>query len=260
MDFLTLQTSAGPLGFVGRIHTDRARPSLLVVNGSFPTKTHRHDLVERFPGANVLIANLPGMAGVPWGTASVAELTQGLSEAVTLLLRDLPVVAFGASTGNILTLGLRLPNIRRRVALEPFLQTRDLWPFIQNSRERMQQRPENAALAHYFWEFFGIAPDRAENRDYRRLLENITAPMDVMVGGAPLLPKRELDYWPSFTSDEDRAALVANPFVKMHLGPPDTGHAFGMMYSHSDGEKRSTYHDVTKVLHAALLDTAQYCN
>jgi hypothetical protein len=260
MDFLTLQTRAGPLGFIGRLHTDRQRPALLIVNGSFPSKTHRHDLIDRFPGANVLIANLPGMGGVPWATPTVADLTEGLGEAVARLLPEVPIVAFGASTGNLLSLGLRLPNIRRRVMLEPFFQTKDLWPFIDNSRKRMAGNPGNTAMAHYFWEFFGIAQDRVENRDYRRLLDNITVPTDALMGGAPLLPAREIEMWPSFTSQEDREALAAHPRVTMLVGAPDTGHAFGMMFGDREGENRSTYTDVVRVLHAALLDLAQYCD
>ena len=65
LEFLTLQTKAGPLGVVGRVHTDRTRPALVVVNGVFPIQDHRHDLVEQFAGVSVLVVNLPGMAGVP---------------------------------------------------------------------------------------------------------------------------------------------------------------------------------------------------
>jgi pimeloyl-ACP methyl ester carboxylesterase len=251
MDFMTLQTRAGPLGVVGRVHTGPRRPALLAVNGSFRQKDNRHDLIDRFGGASVLVVNLPGMAGTPWANPTIAELTEGLEETVRRLLGDVPIVAFGASTSNLVTLGLRLPNICRRIALEPFFQTRDLWPFLPFSRARMANNPDNPALARFFWDVFGIGPDRLENRDYRGLLANITQPTDVIVGGSPLEPERELDFWPSFTSADDRAALRANPLVTLHEGPPDSGHGYG-----SAGPADLM---VKRLLHAALREAAKLC-
>jgi hypothetical protein len=252
MDFLTIQTSVGPLGFVGRIHTDQRRPSLLAVSGSFPPKGYLHDLIDQFRGANVLIVNLPGMAGVPWSAATPDQLSRGLQEAVRLLLGDLPVVAFGTSTGNLLSLGLRLPNICRRVAVEPFFQTKDLWPFIANSRQRMMRNPTDDGLARYFWDGFGIGPTALENRDYRHLMGAITVPTDVIVGEIPLLPRRATEVWPSFTSEEDRAALAANPLVTLREAPPGTGHSIG---ADPAGDAL-----VKRTLHAALHAAAAFCS
>jgi hypothetical protein len=102
----------------------------------------------------------------------------------------------------------------------------------------------HAFLEHYLWEFFGIGADRFENRDYRRLLGNITVPTDVMVAQLPLLPPRKLDRWPSFTSAEDRAKLAANPLVTFHEGAEGTGH--GYMSGVPTGEP------LKRLLHAAL--------
>lgn len=251
MNRLIVQTRAGPLGVVGRVHTGSPRPALLAVNGAFPKLNQRHDLVDYFRGVSVLVVDLPGMADVPWAHPTIAELTGGLEETVCRLLGDVPIVAFGASVGNLLTLGLQLPNICHRLALEPFFQTEDLWPFVRSGRRRMAERPDDADLARFLWEVFGIGPERLENRDYRHLLANITVPTQVMVGGAPLLPPRELDFWPSFTSEEDRAALSANPLVSMRQGPPDSGHSWA-----SDGPSGLT---LKQVLHGALLNAAKLC-
>lgn len=249
MDFLTIQTPAGPLGVVGRIHTDQTRPALLVVNGAFPPRDIHHDLIDDFSGVNVLVVNLPGMLGVPWARPTLALLTQGLEGAARLLLGDSPLVVFGVSAGNLLTLGLKLPTIWRRVALEPFFETQHLWPFIANSRERMAQSPENTAMTHYFWEFFGIGPNAIQNRDYRYLIDNISVPTDVLVAHTPLLPPRPAEYWPSFCSQEDRDALAANPFVKLMTGPPGTGHSYTLT--------PPTNLELKRVLRAALVDVAQ---
>jgi hypothetical protein len=250
MNHLLMQTGGGPLGFVGQLHTDVARPSLLVVTGSFPPEGYLHDLVSHFRGANVLIANMPGMGGVFWANEqSLADLSRGLEQAVRRLLPDLPIVALGVSTGNILSLGLRLPNIRHRVAVEPFFQTEHLWPFVADSRRRMALNPNLTQMAAYFWEYFGIGPDRIENRDYGYLLDGITVPTDVLFGGSALLPERDLETWPSFTSADDRARLAANPFVTLHEGPADVGHLYG--------SEQPSYEVLKSLLHAALLDAAK---
>lgn len=228
MQYLTIQTSGGPIGLLGRILSDRTKPSLLAVRGSFPPNEQLLDLQKHFYDANVLIVTLPGMAGAFWANEpSVEGLTRGLERAAAMLLPDTPIVALGISTGNLVSLGLRLPNISRRVALEPFFQTKDLWPFVANSRERLKLNPGHEPMARFFWEFFGIDADRVENRDYRRLLEGITVPTDVIVGGMPLLPARDVEVWPSFTSAEDRTLLAANPLVTFHEGPAGTGHGYG---------------------------------
>lgn len=251
MDSLLIENGAGPLSVVGRLHTDRARPSLVAVNGAFPPREHLHDLVEQFRGANVLVINQPGMAGTPWSNPTVAEATEALRRLVARLIPRAPIVALGVSTGNLLTLGLELPNLRRRIALEPFFQTRDLWPFIANSRERMTLNPGNAAMVRYFWEVFGIAPERVENRDYRHLLDAITVPTDVILGALPLMPERETATWPSFTGVEDRAALAANPLVRLHEGPADSGHNHGSVGPSQAG--------VRQVIHAALRELVADC-
>ena len=250
MNHLLVQSDAGPIDFAGRIHTDRARPGLLVVTGSFPPIDHMHDLISAFAGANVLIATLPGMGGVFWSNSpSVEGLTRGLERSVRLLLGDAPMVTFGLSTGNLLSLGMRLPNLCRQVALEPFFQTEHLWPFIADSRERLRLNPGHREMERYFWEFFGIGATTLENRDYRHLLADVTVQTDVLMGQSPLLPERELKLWPSFTSDEDRAALAANPLVTMHEGPAGSGHSYGSIPPHDAHVKR--------LLHAALLDAAK---
>jgi hypothetical protein len=251
MDFMTLQTRAGPMGVVGRVHTGSRRPALLVINGSFPPKEFRHDLVDHFSGVSVLVVNLPGMAGVPWANPTVAELTESLEDVARRLLDGGPLVVFGSSTSNLIALGLKLPNISRQLAQEPFFQTGGLWPLTRSARERMANNPANLALAQFFWDVFGIGPSQLENRDYRYLLANITRPTDVIVGGAPLKPERAMNFWPSFTSAEDRAALRANPLVTLHEGPLNSGHGFG-----AEGPSDLM---VKRLLHKALSEAAQLC-
>ena len=253
MEHLFVQTSAGSFGFIGRLHTDRRRPALLAVNGSFPAKDYLHDLPDAFPGANVLMVQVPGMRKTPWAGRSAADLAVGLQEAVDLLFRDLPLVVFSASTGNLLALGLTNPNICRRVIVEPFFQTARLWPFIDYARYAMERRPKDTEMAQFLWDIFGVTPDVVENRDYRHLMAGITQPTDVFCGsillGEPLEDRGAL--WPSFTLPEEREALAANPLVTLQPSPQGFGHAVANV---QPGKNL-----VNRLNHGALREAAQLC-
>ena len=223
MDFLSVLTSAGHIGFRGRIHADRPRPSLLVVAGAFPRPDQHQEIIDWFPESNVLVARLPGM-GVPSSDADAQRTTVGLEEAVRVLLGDRPLVICGVSAGALVAIPLRGKNIHRKVILEPFLTTEGLWPFLNFSRKLLERSPDNQYLRRYLWTMFGFGPDVVENRDYRDLVDAIDVPTDVVVGGMALQPERSLPEFPSLTSVEDRALLGAHPLVTMHEGPSGAGH------------------------------------
>lgn len=251
MDFLTVPTSAGAFSVVGRRSVDRPRPCLLAVGGAFPPKDYLHDLAGQFGGANVVVANLPGM-GTPWSPVGVPALTAGLQEVAAWLFGDLPLVVLGVSTGALLALGFTAPSLVRTVVLEPFLQTAHLWPFVADSRSRLERHHNHPAMVSFLWTLFGIGATELENRDYRYLAEGLSAPTDVIVGGMPLLPERPTPTWPSFATDEDRAAFRRNPLATLHEGPPDTGHNYGSI----PGPGRQV---LNQVLVAALNEALRAC-
>ena len=224
MDHVFVTTSGGTLGVVGKLHAGPPRPSLLLVSGAFPHK-HQHDvLVHWFPGANVLIAFLPGMAGVPWSDASAPQLTTAVAEASVLLFGDSPIVVCGGSASGLVVTPLQAKNIHRKIILDPFFTTQSLWPLIGLMREQMSLRSTDEALRRYAWDMYGYSETEVENRDYRYLIDLITGPTDVVVGGMPLQPERPLPPHPSYTSVEDRALLAANPNVALYEMAPHVGH------------------------------------
>ena len=248
MDFLSVLTSAGHIGFRGRIHAGPARPSLLMVAGAFPRSDQHQEMINWFPEFNVVIARLPGM-GVPASHADAAQITIGLQEASSFLLRDWPLVVCGGSASGLVTIPLQASNIRRKVILDPFLTTEPLWPLLNFTRGLLEREPNNEHLRRYASMMFGLSVEGFENRDYRSILDALDVPTDVMVGGMPLQPERPLNVFPSLTSIEDRAMLSAHPLITMHEGPPDVGHDLW--------SNEATSQAIKELLRAALESAAE---
>jgi len=257
MNYLHVRTSGGIFGFVGAVHIDRPRPVLLAVNGSFPNDTYLRDLPARYPGANVLIVDLPAM-GSPWMASDVPRMTKGLGEAVTHLTRDLPLVVYGASTGNLLSLGLQMPTVFAKVAYEPFLSTDSLGPFFEFVRGYVARCPEETDVRQYMEAIFGVTieiddgmvVERHQRQDWGYLADGLTVPTDVVVGSIPSTTKLEVG-WPSLTSEEDRDRLRRNPLVTIHEGPPNTGHDVAV--------KGAGKQLAERLIHAALLKASERC-
>ena len=224
MNHLIVQTAIGPIYLVGQLYTDTSRPALVAVGGAWAPDEFNHELVDWFPGASVLIAPLPGMGGSTTITFEPARLSVAMDEVIGLLLPGRSIVAYGASTGALVTLGLRSPGILRHVAVEPFFRTAPLWPLLKSVREFIAKAPEMSGGARAAEEIFGLAGDKVVDRDYRPLLEGLCVPTDVVLAQMPLEPEREMGGWPSLTSAEDRRRLADHPLVTLHNGPPDSRH------------------------------------
>jgi pimeloyl-ACP methyl ester carboxylesterase len=229
MNHLEIQTSQGAVFVVGRIHA-ALRPTLLVIPGAFPKIDFKHELPDVFPGANVIVARLPGFQMSPLFRVATAEsFSTAFDELLSALTPRSPVVVYGLSTGCLVALGMKHPHIVRHVTEEPFFHTENLWPLIDDFQPRLRREPENDAMQAFLWNFLGYGADEVKDRDYSHLPPRISVPTDVLVGELALEPRRELPTWPSLTSDADRALLKANPHVTMHIAPPGTGH--GLVHS-----------------------------
>ena len=224
MDRLTVQTRLGPLLVVGRLHAGRPRATLLAVGGAFPPADFLHDLVDKHPNDNVVVGNLPGMRTPSFDRHLPASFSAAFDELIGALLPTQPIVAYGVSTGCLVTLGLRAPNVVRHVAQEPFFNTRDLWPFQAYAQMKLTLNPDNELLADFLASIFGIRLGGVDNVDYEQLARGIRVPTDAIVAELPLMPERTLDTWPSLTSDHDRGLLRANSMVRLHDAPKGTGH------------------------------------
>src|SRR5262249_11851384 len=131
MNHLEIQTSLGEICVVGRLHAT-VRPTLLVIPGSFTPPEYKHELVDAFPGASVLISDLPGMRSPMFRAPTAKNYATAFDELLSVLPHGSPVVVYSLSTGCLVALGMRSPRIVGHVLEEPFFSTANLWPLVQN--------------------------------------------------------------------------------------------------------------------------------
>lgn len=215
-----LNTSRCEVMVEGRF--EGAEPTVLVIRGVWPGKGYLNDLVDRFPGRRVLLAELPGMRTPAPADSSARLMSAAFDEALEKLAPGGPIVAVGASTGALVTLGLRHPRIGAQVLLEPFARPAELWPLVENLRERMATIPK-PILKDYIAQLFGVGPDWIAPHDHSDLFRRARGPIWALVGSDPLLPRRPCDRWPSLVSAHTRALLEARPDTTI-LELPDAGH------------------------------------
>jgi hypothetical protein len=227
MKHLIVTTAHGDLYTVGRIHANRRQPVLFAMGGAWTPDDFLHELVDWFPGVSVVVAPFPGMGDSRTTTFDVTILARMVDELLDCMFSGVPVVTYGLSTGCLVTLGLRAPQIVRHVAMEPFFRTSPLWPLHIAIRDMIAAAPERVGGAQaaeaLFW-YTAPPAERILDRDYRHVIDGLFTPVDVIVGDIPLEPVREIDGWPSFTSAADREMLAAHPHVTLRQGPAGTGH------------------------------------
>ncbi|MBS0362389.1 MAG: glycosyltransferase [Proteobacteria bacterium] len=159
----------------------------------------------------------PGFAG-----RSLAEIAEAVGEIVEREFAGRSVVVVGASTGAVIALGVRAPNLARIVAVEPHLVTAGLWPVLGQLGEHFRQAGEGAAR-DFVTAAFGVRADGVEPRDHTAVLSGLSCPVDVVLGAEPLMPQREVARFPSLVGEAERRRLSELPGVRLHRVPA-TGH------------------------------------
>lgn len=193
----------------------------MVIRGAFPDPDAMTLLQGRFPDADVVIVDLPGMHSPFFADPSIATFAAAYDEILAELDRE-RVVALGISTGALAAFGLRRAG--RLVAVEPPLSSAAAWPLVPTFRERALEDPD---LRRWVEALFGYYPDRVEDRDYRGLAAQ-SAPGVVLVGAEPLEPMRPFSRMPSLVAAADRASLVAERHLTV-MTIPGAGHNVPVM-------------------------------
>jgi pimeloyl-ACP methyl ester carboxylesterase len=199
----------GPIWFRGR---EAGRPVVLLITG-FLADERLWDLApDMLPEFDYLRVHLPGNHSPPLAASDVATVAAAISEAIAVRFGDRPLLLAGFSLGATVALGVRAPNLTRRFLVEPILDTEGLWPI-----EEWGRKPLAAADAALLWAALGVRGDEVERRDYRRLLEMMEVPADVVFGGEPLEPRRPTTALPSFVSQPVRERIGRHPDITTHV-------------------------------------------
>jgi pimeloyl-ACP methyl ester carboxylesterase len=207
---IEVETPLGPIWFWRR---DSGRPVLLVITGAFATFGVLEGLGPALEGVDVWRAHLPGNHSPPLTTTSVGAFAAAFRHAIRAQLEDRPLVVMGLSVGALTALGLRAPNIRRLVLVEPPLLTEGLWML----RLVFEQAP--AGSEDFLWNILGVAADRTEPRSYTALLDELATPTLALLGEEPVGRPRDFEVMPSMVTEAARAALAAHPQVELATAP-----------------------------------------
>jgi hypothetical protein len=164
-----------PLVFVIHGANARLRPSL-------------HTLQQYVEGVEVVCAHLAGNHCPELRQPGIAAMAQAYSATLMADFPARPVLVIGESAGALVGLGMKAPGLRGRVLLEPPLVTSGLGEVSD------VLRPIVGAV-----------------EDYRSLLSTLDTPALVLAGDRKT---RSADGSGTLVSDQDRAAMIANPRIR----------------------------------------------
>jgi pimeloyl-ACP methyl ester carboxylesterase len=213
MELRTIPTTLGPVSLWGSFAAfDAARPLVLAIRGAFPDPDFMSLLPEHLPEMDVVLSHLPGMHTPLLRVTSVQAFINAFQEVIGQEFGDREVIPYGFSLGGVVALGLRNPQIRLVIAMDPPLTT-DLWPIF----ERVKQLPEPDAS--WASQIFGDE----SGKDYRWVLDGLTAPAYAILAGDALGAPRPITRLPGLVTERAKVALTSHPNVKL-VYLPGVGH------------------------------------
>lgn len=200
----------------------RKRPLILCITGAWAEADDMTGLAAVLaPEWDVAVMRLPGNGTPRLSETSVVAWGVAVDQLIETAAPDRPVVVSGLSVGALVALATRNRRIRRIIALEPPLSMDRIWPMTEGLQVFLTERPEDRAFIETV---FGVTDAGPSALRYHTLVEGARAPVEVMVGGAPLDPPRPIARYPSLVSEEDRAWLRGRRGVRLHV-LPGAGHA-----------------------------------
>lgn len=190
------------------------KPLVVAVAGAFAVKHGPLFQLAPFlaPHADLLTGHLPGNHSPALSEVSVEAYARAYSHVLATALANRPVVLCGASIGGLVALGVRAPNVRARVVMEPPLSSGKLWPMLDFLRTRLIQDPE---LRAFIENVFGVSESASRDIRYEGLLDGLADPTTVIVGATPLNPPRQVEKLPSLVDEPERQWLAAQPGVRL---------------------------------------------
>lgn len=205
MDRRTFETPLGQVWLWGRpdAFADQG-PKLVVITSAFATPQSLRILADLLPGSPVLVGDVPGNNCPHLSAQTVEAFSAAYSCAISSL--GSPVVLCGNSLGGTIALGVRAPNLRRVVALEPFLSSD--WTAKRAMDFRSTLPGGSAEHRNYMRNVFGLDEHTLEPRDHSYQLTGLEVPAIVLVGDA-------VEPLPSILTEGDQARLRSHPLIRM---------------------------------------------
>ncbi len=214
MDGQRFETPLGPIELLGR---DTGRPIQVVITGAFASSNTLELNQDRFPELDVWRTHLPGNHCPPLVATSVGVFAAAISQALRQRLAGRTAQVIGLSVGALVAMALDADLVDRLLLVEPPLRPDRAWPLTQ----LLDAMP--AGGEDFVWQVFGLAPDRREPREYTGLLDRLSRPAKLVLGGDALLPERDRTGWPSLVDDDSRRVLAAHLLVEVQV-LPGAGH------------------------------------
>ena len=202
---------------------DTVRPLVFLIPGVLAELQPAADLVKGLGIlADACVMRLPSSREFALSTMALAELSRMVTGLLETRFAHRRIVLVGISTGAVLALGVRAANVQRIVAVEPALATANLWPVAEAMRRHVEALGDPIAKA-FAAEAFGVGQSGQGARDHFAALHGLDLPVDVLMGGMPLMPERKVDRVPSLVDAPERRRLAAMPGVRLHISQ-DSGH------------------------------------
>jgi pimeloyl-ACP methyl ester carboxylesterase len=207
-DRCEVSTPLGPVWLWGR---PTGRPTLLVITGLFADADTMDHIGGLLPEVDVLRAHLPGNHCPRLSAVSVGVFASALSSALQQVVTA-PLGILGLSVGALVAMGVRTPNLKGLILIEPPVFTENLWPLAHP--ELIARDPELMAAV------FGVGDGGVtEPRDYSALVRGLSVPTVVLLGDRPLMPQRPVESMPSLVDEASRDILARQPNVSLSIAP-----------------------------------------
>lgn len=182
--------------------------AIVVLTGAFASPSTLRVLADLIPETSMLFGDIPGNHCPPLVQQSVGAFCSAYGAAIEALRR--PVVLCGSSLGATAALGIRSPNVRAVLALEPLMRSEAAAPLWPGFRGALIARPDDDVLADTLWRVFGVSLSRTEARNYAPVLDGLKRPARVLAGSSMTAAV------PTLLSAQDRRTLKAHPMVKFN--------------------------------------------
>lgn len=188
-------------GLVGFTPPRGSHAGVVVIRG-----LSAHNQLRELSG--VAFLDLPGFIAPTFNSYRVEAITEAFDEALEIAIPGRSVRLIGVSTGAIVALRMRSPQIAGILAVEPFLDSAAAWPLAQWATGLTGE------LSRFCAEFFRL-PGQG-----RLFSVSPVAPLDVLCGDVPLGRPRALPSWPSLCGEADELLFrrVARSFQRVRGG------------------------------------------